>query len=179
MLQSRIILIMVIIAISAMIIAPVDVSAELKLAFVRTSYVLSKHQPYLDAVKEYEGFEKSEVEKLQKMGAAFQQKVADSQKQAAFMTEDKIRELSMQLEQENRQLEQQSEQLYNRDGGVLAKKYGELLKPVFDKVNSVIFQFRKDEGYAFIFEAESEALLDADEQYDISDKVIEKLNAAE
>jgi len=112
---------------------------------------------------------------LQKRAAVFQQKVADSQKQAAFMDEEKIKERSAELERENAEIEQQYTKLHDRQEGVLAMKYSDLLKPVFDQVNNVIFKVRKDEGYDFIFEAESDALLDADDKYDVSDKIVQLL----
>lgn len=155
--------------------AAASAGAELKLAFVRSGYILKNYEPYQDALKKYQEFEKTEIEKLQKRASDFQQKVADSQKQAAFMTEDKIKERSSELERENAELEQQYNQLHDRQEGVLATKYAEFLKPVFDQVNKVIFQVRKDEGYDFIFEAESNALLDADDKYDISDKIVQQL----
>ena len=76
--------------------------AQLKLAFVRSGYILRNFTPYQEAMKKYQEFEKTEVDKLQKRASDFQQKVADSQKQAAFMTEDKIKERSMELEKEMR-----------------------------------------------------------------------------
>ena len=149
--------------------------AQLKLAFVRSGYILRNFTPYQEAMKKYQEFEKTEVDKLQKRASDFQQKVADSQKQAAFMTEDKIKERSMELEKENAEIEQQYAKLHDRQEGILANKYSELLKPIFDQVNNVIFKVRKDEGYDFIFEAESDALIDADDKYDISDKIIQQL----
>ncbi len=149
--------------------------AELKLAFVRSGYILANYAPYQVALKKFQELEKTETEKLQKRASDFQQKVADSQKQAAFMTEDKIKERSSELERENAELEQQYNQLHDRQEGVLATKYAEFLKPVFDQVNMVISQVRKDEGYDFIFEAESNALIDADDKYDISDKIVQQL----
>ena len=154
----------------------IPVLAEVKLAYVRSSHILRNYAPYSEALKKYNEFEKGEVEKFQKKTAAFQQKVADSQKQAAFMTEDKINDRRVELEQENAALEQEYEGLHNRQDGVLAKKYAEFLKPVFDNVNQVIFDIRKEEGYSFIFEAESEAILDADTELDISEKVVERLS---
>lgn len=152
--------------------------AELKLAFVRSGYILSNYPPYQDAINKYKEFEKAEIDKLQKKAAVFQQKVADSQKQAAFMNEEKIKERSAELERENAEIEQQYTKLHDRQEGVLAIKYSDLLKPVFDQVNNVIFKVRKDEGYDFIFEAESDALLDADDKYDISDKIVQLLKQA-
>jgi len=149
--------------------------AQLKLAFVRSGYILKNFTPYQEAISKYQEFEKTEIDRLQKRAADFQQRVADSQKQAAFMDEAKIKERSAELERENAELERQYQKLHDRQEGILATKYNDLLKPVFDQVNSVIFKVRKDEGYDFIFEAESDAVIDADDKHDISDKIIQML----
>ena len=160
---------------TACILSSIPVLAEVKLAYVRSSHILRNYAPYSEALKKYNEFEQGEIEKFQKKTATFQQKVTDSQKQAAFMTEVKINERRVELEQENAALEQEYEGLHNRQDGALAKKYAEFLKPIFDNVNKVIFEIRKEEGYSFIFEAESEAILDADTELDISEKVVERL----
>ena len=160
------------------LIVAVSADAELKLAFVRSGYILKNYPPYQEAINKYQEFEKTEIDRLQKRAADFQQKVADSQKQAAFMDEEKIKARSAELERENAELERQYTKLHDRQEGILAMKYSELLKPIFDQVNNVIFKVRKDEGYDFIFEAESDAILDADDKYDISDNIIQLLKQA-
>ena len=148
---------------------------QLKIAFVRTGYIMSNYEPYRQAMKTFREFEKTENDKFKKMNDDFQQKVADSQKQAAFMTEDKIAQRRTELERENANLQNYYDKLNNRDDGILVTRYNELMKPVFDIINGVIKKIRTDEGYAFVFEGESELLVDADPKYDLSDKVIDVL----
>jgi len=152
--------------------AAVTVGAEQKIGFVRTGYIMSKHEPYKAAMKKFEELEREENNKFKNMTDEFQKKVDAAQKQAAFMSQDTIVEKSKELERENALLEEYSAKLFDRENGILANKYKELLHPIFDHVNKMISKVRVDEGYAFIFEAESETLIDADEQFDLSDKVL-------
>ncbi|MCE5250415.1 OmpH family outer membrane protein [bacterium] len=162
-------------ALAVIVSGSVYAQEQLKIAFVRTGYIMSNYEPYRVAMKTFRDFETAETEKLQKKGELFQQKVADSQKQAAFMDEQKIAQRRDELERENATLQDEYDKLHNRDTGILVTRYNELVKPVFDTVDNVIKKIRTDEGIAFIFEAESEVLIDADPKYDISDKVIAAL----
>ena len=153
----------------------VTVSAEQMIGFVRTGYIMSKHEPYKAAMKKFEELERDENDKFKNMTDEFQKKVDAAQKQAAFMSQEKIAEVSKELERENGLLEEYSTKLFDRDNGILANKYKEMLHPVFDHVNKMISKVRVDEGYAFVFEAESETLIDADVQFDLSDKVLAAL----
>jgi outer membrane protein len=53
----------------------------------------------------------------------------------------------------------------------------ELLKPIMDKVQVAIADVRKAEGYAIIFDAATDAMVDADPALDLTDKVLAKLKA--
>ncbi|MBN1291197.1 MAG: OmpH family outer membrane protein [Candidatus Latescibacteria bacterium] len=149
--------------------------SETKIGYVRSGYILRNYEPYKQAMKEFQALEDSENEKFKKMTDDFQEKVAAAQKQAAFMSQEKIAEKSQELERENALLEQYSAKVFDRDSGILSKKYNDLIKPVFDHVNSIIKKTRIEEGYDFIFESESDSLIDADEKYDLSDKVLAML----
>ena len=85
-------------------------------------------------------------------------------------------EKSRELERENAALEEYSRELYDTDKGKLSRKYAELLEPIMKQVQSVIKVVRIKEDYTFVFEGESEQLIDADEQFDLSEKVITVLN---
>ena len=70
---------------------PCSVSAQvsLKIAFVRPEFILSQYEPYRDAMKQVQMYEKTETDKLQAMVTDFQKKYEDAQKQAPLMTEEK------------------------------------------------------------------------------------------
>lgn len=52
----------------------------------------------------------------------------------------------------------------------------ELTRPIIDKINKLIAKIGEEEGYDFIFDASSGALVHALPKYDITDRIIEELN---
>ena len=151
--------------------------AQLKVAFVRPDYILSQYEPYRDAMKQVQAFEKTETEKLQKMVADLQKKYEDAQKQAPLMTEEKRNEKVAELEKQRADIEKAQDDLLNRESGRLFKKHEELVQPIFDRLNRVLERFGQNEKYDFIFNVTSDTqnILYADKKYDISDQVSELL----
>jgi outer membrane protein len=149
--------------------------AQLKFAYIRPDYILSKYEPFQDAVKQLDAYEKSQTAQLQQRADAFQKKVEAAQKGFALMKEDQQKKTSDDLEKERTDLEKSSDDLYNRDTGLLAKKHADLTQPIFDRLNSVLDSVGKDEKYDFIFDAGKGSLLFADQKYDISDHIYDEL----
>ena len=151
--------------------------AQLKVAFVRPDYILSQYEPYRDAMKQVQAFEKTETDKLNKMVADLQKKYEDAQKQAPLMTEDKKTEKVAELEKQRADIEKAQDDLLNRESGRLFKKHEELVQPIFDRLNRVLERVGQNEKYDFIFNVTSDTqnILYADKKYDISDQVSELL----
>jgi outer membrane protein len=149
--------------------------AQLKFAYIRPDYILSKYEPFQEAMKQFDTYEKSETSKLQVRADAFQKKVVEAQKGFALMKEDQQKTISENLEKERTDLEKSSEELYNRDTGVLAKKHADLAQPIFDRLNRVLDRVGKEEKYDFIFDAGKGSLLFADQKFDISDHIFDEL----
>ena len=151
--------------------------AQLKVAFVRPDYILSQYEPYRDAMKQVQAYEKTETDKLQKMVADLQKKYEDAQKQAPLMTEEKRNEKVAELEKQRSDIEKAQDDLLNRESGRLFKKHAELVQPIFDRLNRVLERFGQNEKYDFIFNvtADTQNILYADKKYDISERVAEDL----
>jgi outer membrane protein len=149
--------------------------AQLKFAYIRPDWILSKYEPFQEALKQLESYEKSATTKLQTRADAFQKKVETAQKGFSLMTEEQQKKTSDELEKERTDLEKSSDDLYNRDTGLLVKKHAELTQPIFDRLNRVLDRVGKEEKYDFIFDAGKGALLFADQKYDISDHVFDEL----
>jgi len=61
--------------------------------------------------------------------------------------------------------------------GEYYKKNLEFTKPIIDKINGLIQKIGEDDGYDFIFDASSGALVHANtDKYDITQRVLEELN---
>lgn len=157
------------------LISAVPCLAQIKFAYVRPDYILSKYEPFQDAMKQLDAYEKTETAKLQQRADAFQKKVEAAQKGFALMKEDQQKITSDNLEKERNDLEKSSEDLYNRDTGLLAKKHAELAQPIFDRLNRVLDRVGKEEKYDFIFDAGKGSLLFAEQKFDISDHIFDEL----
>ncbi|HSP11330.1 MAG TPA: OmpH family outer membrane protein [Salegentibacter sp.] len=58
---------------------------------------------------------------------------------------------------------------------MMQMRRNELTKPLYDEINQAMQQVIQEEGYTQIFHANGNSLAFADERYDITEKVLEKL----
>ena len=144
-----------------------------KFGYIRPTYIYDKYEPYKEAVRKIQEFEKGEYDKLQKEQQDFQQKVEAYQKQAVLMSEDMQAQRQQELVKQRETLDAAYDELY-RDDGILMKKQEELIAPIINDINEVLMRVGETENYDFIFDAE-QGLLFAAEKYDISDYILEEL----
>lgn len=97
---------------------------------------------------------------------AFQQRQASLTPEQRSQQEQAFRQKQVEFDQRVGQMEQQ-----------VAQRQYELLKPMMDQIRSVLDAIRDEEGYAFIFDvaAESNLIVAADRNLDITERVIARL----
>jgi outer membrane protein len=148
-------------------------AADLKFAYIRPQYIFSKYEPYREAQRQIETFQKTELEKLQKMTDEYQNKVKDTESKAILMTEEILKTKREELKKQKEQLDSIYNDLYKKDGR-LETKQKELLTPILDRINGVLMRIGKNDGYDFIFDAEGPVLY-ANPKHDLSDYVLKEL----
>ena len=128
-----------------------------KFAWVHSQRVLAEFQEYVDAQNKLNTIRNEYDSEYQNM---LKEKKQEKQRQA--------QENAMAIEKYK----------YEKLGpeGEYYKKTMEITKPIIDKINALIAQIGENEGYDFIFDAASGALLHAVPKYDITDRIIEELN---
>jgi len=163
---------------TSMIISAFSVSAfaQLKIGYVRPSYIFGKYEPYREAERKIKEFEKTEMDKLQKEGESFKQKYEDAQKQQALMSDEMRAAKAEELAKQREALDRAYDELYNQETGLLVKRQEELISPIINDINEILNRIGKDEDYDYIFDAEQGGVLFADEEYYISDYILEELN---
>ncbi len=157
-----------------LIMSAVPALAELKIGYIRPQYIFEKYAPYNEAWKKLQDFEKSEMSELQKEGEAFQQKVQEASKQAVLMSDEMKLQTQQELATQKEALDKAYDELY-RQGGIIERKQQELIEPIIKDINDVLMRIGENNDYDYILDAE-DGILFADEQYDISDIVLEELN---
>ena len=153
---------------------PILASAQ-KYACVNTEYILSnvpeysKAQAQLD--KYSEGWQKELETKFQEID-----KLYKTYQQEAYLLPDNLKR---KREDEIIAKEREAKELQSKyfgPNGELDKKRGELMKPIQDRVYSMIERVANEKGYAFIFDKSgSPTLLYSNSKYDLSDQILEMM----
>jgi outer membrane protein len=100
--------------------------------------------------------------------------VADYQQKSVTLSPEQKTKREQEIRQKTSELEQRAGQLREQVG----MKQDSLMKPVMERVEKVIDEIRKEEGYAIIFDVASRAMVSADTTFDITTKVITRLKAS-
>ena len=148
--------------------------AELKIGYIRPTYIFSQYEPYLEAQDKLAEFQDAEIAKLNEMQDELLAKQEEYQQKNLMMTE----QIQQQSQQEILAMNQAIQESYDeltREDGLLAQKQQELISPIIDDINDILMEIGDVEEYDLIFDATSGGLIFADEQYDLSDRVLSEL----
>lgn len=96
------------------------------------------------------------------------------QQQSVLLSADAKKAKEAEIVQKRSGWEQRAQQLQDQAG----QRQEALMKPILDKVQIAINELRQAEGYAFIFDMASQAMVAADPALDLTDKVIARLKTA-
>jgi len=146
-----------------------------KLAYVQSQRILSEYQEFIDAQNKLDKIRNGYDAEYQKMLKEYNDMLQEIDSQSLLLSPEKKQEKTRQAQEKAMAIEKFK---YDKLGpeGEFYKKSQELTKPIIDKINKLISKIGEDEGYDFIFDASSGALVHALPKYDITDKVIEALN---
>lgn len=148
--------------------------AGLKIGYTNVDYILSLLPESKQIEADLKAHEKQLTTQLQAKVQEFQTKMEAFQKGAPTMTE-----IVRADKQEELQTMQTSIEKFQREAdSSLQKKQGELLEPVYTKIQGAIDKVATDNGYTYVFSSDAGGmpiLLHASEDHNISDKVLTSL----
>ena len=146
-----------------------------KYAVVNTDYVLKSLPEYSSAQKRLDRYVADWQKELADKAAEIESMRANYEQESYLLPENLKKRRQEEIrakEEEIRTLQQQ----HFGAGGDLDKRRAELLKPVQDRVFSVIERLASEKNFAMVFDkAGSTTVLYANKKYDISDDVLEQL----
>jgi outer membrane protein len=153
--------------------APLSAQAPLKIGYIDTRKVIQEAPGATEArttlEREVAGFEvqvKAMEDSLRGMITTFQQQSLVMSADAKQKKQDEIKQKEQSYNLRMTQLQQQAQQ-----------RQQQLMEPIMKKVDDIISEVRKSEGYAIVFDVNSDAIVAADPALDITTKVLEKLKA--
>ena len=150
-----------------------EVYAQVKIGYVRPRFIFENFDPYKEAQRKLQEYEKVEADKLQKRKDSFQKSYEDAQNKALLMSEEMVVKTRDELSKQKDALDKSVDDLY-KQGGALDKRQEELVSPIIAEINKVLTKIGKANGYDFILDAE-QGVLFADDKNDISQLVLDEL----
>ena len=148
--------------------------AQAKIGYFDPNEIRTKYKPFQEAEREYNQYEGELQKELKKLEGALRKKQTTFERQKVMYMENRRREEEQALKRQEEELQRFLAQITDPERGKLALKQQELLSPLLKRVNEVISQVSKENGYDFVLNAASVVYFNED--YDLTEKVLDELN---
>lgn len=148
---------------------------NLKLGYVDSQIILTQYSEAIKAQGDLDALTNRWSAQVDSMTLAYQQALADYQKQANTMPEDKKLEAQQNLISREQIIMDFRRQKFGQ-GGEIYQKQEEIFNPVKEKIYAAIGNVAKAEGMQFVFDKSGDIiLLYADAAFDITYQVLDRL----
>lgn len=150
--------------------------AQIKIGYVDSEVILTQFSESIKAQGDLDAFTSKLTAKLDSMTLAYQQAIADYQKQAGTMPEAKKTEIQQKIVNMEQDIMDFRKSKFTQGTGEIYKKQEELFSPVKAKIYAAIGKVAKEENMQFVFDKSGDIiLLYADSAFDITFKVLDTL----
>lgn len=149
---------------------------ELKIGYIDTVKIFAEYKETVEAEAVY----KKEVEAWKKKASDMETELAklreEIQSQSLMLSEEKLAEKRRTFDRKLQEYNQYMNDIFGEDGQA-AKRNKELTAPIVEKINAVIAKIAEEEGYSVIFDASQGNIVFAKKALDLTQQVMERLNA--
>jgi len=147
---------------------------EQKTAYVDTSKLIQEYKEMKEVEAEFTAKSDSIKGELDTMAQDFQKEVEDYQANMNSMSVDKRKEVEQTLMRKQQMIQQQQQMRGNQ----LREESDTVIDSIVSKVKGYVKDYGKDNGYTYIFGSnESANIMYAKDGLDITEEILEKLNA--
>src|SRR5262249_14074494 len=157
---------------------PSAAQTNVKLGYVDGEKIVQSYKGYKDAEAQFQKQRDAWNQELEKRRRDLKAAEEDFKAQQLMLSEAKRKEKADLLEARQRDVQKYYEDVFG-PGGEAARKNEEWLRPILDKVNAVIKEFGAAENYTMIFDTSNTGVAYAPQALDVTDKVIQRLNASQ
>jgi len=149
--------------------------AEQKIGYIDSQEILAKYGKAQEIRNEFQ----SKVNEWKKEVNSRQQELEKLQKsletQSFMLTEEAKMRKIQEIQQKKAELENFINEVYKKDGKAETLNK-ELMQPLLQEIDTIVSEIAEEEEYTFILDASTGVVIYADDMYDITDRIIERLN---
>lgn len=150
-------------------------SAQLKIGYIDSDTVMDKLPDVQDARQKIDALIQEWQTELRQLETQWKTKYDDYEKRKLIMTDQTRTEVEAELVKLENDIAQFRDKKFGTNGE-LFQKQDELMKPVQNRIFNAIKLVAEEENLDFVFDRSGDIMiLFAKEQYDISQKVLDKL----
>jgi outer membrane protein len=162
---------------SILLISTVFAQSSQKIGFVNSQTIFAQLPAAIKVQSDLDAMISAWQKSLDSMSTDLQGAYADYQQKSATMTDAVKQETEQTLVQKQQQMEAYRQAKFSQPNGEAFVKQEEMLAPIRDKVIKAIDAIAVKEGMNFVFDKSETIplLLHADDQYDITFQVLDKL----
>lgn len=148
----------------------------LKIGFVRDDRIYSEYTEWQRAQEQWETERRAWDEEATTKEQELQELVTDYEKQRLILSEEKKREREAAIRTKREALDAYTKQIFG-PGGTAEQKEAQLIEPLLTKIRQSMELVATENAYDVIFTLQGIGYIKED--YDVTDKVLEKLNEME
>lgn len=149
--------------------------AQLKIGYIDSDAIMDNLPDVQDSRQKLDALIQEWQTELNKMENEWKTKYDDYEKRKLIMTDQTRSETEAALVQMENQIAQYREKKFGTNGE-LFQKQDELMKPVQNKIFTVLKEIAEQENYDYVFDRSGDIMiLYAKEQYDLTSEVLNRL----
>jgi len=147
--------------------------SQIKLAYISSNEIISQAPGAAEAQATFEREMAGWNAQVEAMGDSLQQMISQYDQQQVMLSPEARTERQQAITQKRLEFQQRTANLEQ----VAQRRQQELLQPIYEAVGGVLETLRTEEQYTMIFDADAGGLIAADTTLDITDRVLERLQA--
>jgi outer membrane protein len=149
--------------------------SQVKVGYVDSETIMKQLPEAQEARRKIDALVQQWQAELQKMKDEWKSKYDEYERRKLILTDEARAQMERELSELDRRIAEFQMQKFGPDGE-LYRKQDELIKPVQSKIFNAIKEVALEEGFDFVFDKSGEILLlYANEKYDLTQKVLNKL----
>jgi outer membrane protein len=149
--------------------------SQVKVGYVDSETIMRQLPEAQEAQRKIDALVQQWQAELQKMKDEWKSKYDEYERRKLILTDEARAQMERELSELDRKIAEFQMQKFGPDGE-LYRKQDELIKPVQSKIFNAIKEVALEEGFDFVFDKSGEILLlYANEKYDLTQKVLNKL----
>lgn len=150
--------------------------SQLKLGYVDSETILNQFPEAIKAQGDLDALTNKWSAQVDSMTLAYQQAIADYQKQQEMLTDEKKLEAQQRIVGMEQQIMDFRRQKFTQGTGEIFREQEKIFSPIKTKIYDAIEKVAKEENMQFVFDKSGDIiLLYADAAFDITFKVLDKL----